>query len=118
MTYHFTLNLDDPLAIVTGVASITAMDGGHDGLTVSDWQVLGVAEIGEPVLFVDLGDEAAVAVWEARHHSVVVAALDRWVDRLDPFTVAADEAGLALDRAIDEAADGAIEDARLARVLH
>ena len=116
-TYHWTVSLNDPEALVTGTIQLSSR-GHHDELFHGDWQVLSIAEIGEPVLFVDLGDGDAILAWEAIHYDALSEAIDHWVDRVDVATVAGDEAALALDRALDEAADHAIEDARLARVLH
>jgi hypothetical protein len=104
--YRFQITLDDPLALILGTVQLTSRGTHHDELFLGDWEVTSVAEIGEPVLATDLGDGDAIATWVSTHYAEVVEALDRWTSRVDPTTVAIDEA----DRVADEAADRVIDE--------
>jgi hypothetical protein len=97
-TYHWTVSLTNPEALVSGTIQLATR--GHDNeLFMGDWEVLSVAEIGEPILAIELGDGDAILTWEAIHYDALSEAIDCWVDRLDWPAVAMDKAALAADRA-------------------
>lgn len=97
--YNFSLTLTEPPALVQGSITVEAIDGGHGGLVLGDWDVDCIAEEGEPVLAADLGDADAIAAWVARRHSVLDPAITAQMAYLDPFEVAADTAACAQLRA-------------------
>lgn len=123
--YHFSLTLPDT-TMVQGSIAVEAIEGGHGGLALGDWEVDSVAAFGEPVLAVSIGhdDRDAIAAWVAPRHGDLDAAITREVlSYLDPFEVAADteavvqlqqwmndEADTELDRLGDEEADAELEE--------